>query len=124
MERYNFIRSYYSILRFFVSIYFILINSIFSLYNSFLPSKTLKSRDLVLAYIERLKIVNETVNGLTQNNTDALNLAEKCDKELANMTKEKRNEVKFEKIKNARKDKMPKIILNAKLNGILSKKLA
>jgi len=40
MERYNFIRSYYSILRFFVSIYFILINSIFSLYNSFLPSKT------------------------------------------------------------------------------------
>uniref|UniRef100_A0A915LZK1 Amidase domain-containing protein n=1 Tax=Meloidogyne javanica TaxID=6303 RepID=A0A915LZK1_MELJA len=53
----------------------------------------LKSRDLVLAYIERLKIVNETVNGLTQNNTKALELAERCDEELANMTKDKRNEL-------------------------------
>uniref|UniRef100_A0A915LL08 Amidase domain-containing protein n=1 Tax=Meloidogyne javanica TaxID=6303 RepID=A0A915LL08_MELJA len=53
----------------------------------------LKSRDLVLAYIERLKIVNETVNGLTQNNTNALELAERCDEELANITKEKRNEL-------------------------------
>uniref|UniRef100_A0A914LTQ7 Amidase domain-containing protein n=1 Tax=Meloidogyne incognita TaxID=6306 RepID=A0A914LTQ7_MELIC len=56
-------------------------------------SRKLKSRDLVLAYIERLKIVNETVNGLTQNNTKALELAERCDEELANMTKDKRNEL-------------------------------
>uniref|UniRef100_A0A1I8B7F1 Amidase domain-containing protein n=1 Tax=Meloidogyne hapla TaxID=6305 RepID=A0A1I8B7F1_MELHA len=139
MDRYNFIRSYYSILRFFVSIYFILINSIFSLYNSIVPTKTvnwknasdnlfipahiaakqirenkaillmilfsdycifslferkgLKSRDLVLAYIERLAIVNETVNGLTQNNTQALKRAEECDEELANMTTEARKEL-------------------------------
>ncbi|KAF7635449.1 Amidase domain-containing protein [Meloidogyne graminicola] len=118
MDRYNFIRNYYSILRFFSSIYFILINSIFSLYNSFLPMETvnwvnasdklfipahlaakqirenkLKSRDLVLAYIERLAIVNKTVNGLTQNNTEALAQAESCDEQLANMTKEQRKEL-------------------------------
>ena len=112
MARYQFIRAYYGALRLLANCYFSAVNAVFSLLNAFRPVEhvqwanasqllfmpghraaklirqgQLTSRQLVSAYIDRIKAVNPLINAVHLDNYDAaLALADQYDSQLANMS--------------------------------------
>uniref|UniRef100_A0A183C4P9 Amidase domain-containing protein n=1 Tax=Globodera pallida TaxID=36090 RepID=A0A183C4P9_GLOPA len=116
MRRYEFIRTFYPVLRFIANAYFLLVDAVFELYNAFQPVEQvgwstanpllfipankaaalirhgkLKSLDLIDAYIARVKEVNESLNVAAHFNFEtALKEAAAVDKNIGQLDKTER----------------------------------
>ncbi|KAL3095482.1 hypothetical protein niasHT_026911 [Heterodera trifolii] len=123
LSRYYFMRSHYKLLRFLANCYFAVVDAVFELINWFQPMHVvglenaseliyipahvaaemiregnLTSKELVTAYIDRLKEVNPLINAIAHENYKAaLKLAKEVDTELAKMDSKKRKSLAFSK---------------------------